>query len=94
MKFVLNDLWAVSRGAALALEDAPASYRLEPSPPIFTNHHEAEQEARRRIEAPDGTFFPEGEWVAVPLGQLIDWALAAHVDDALQDHVADPPTTA
>ena len=55
MKLVLSDLWAVSRGPAFALEDAPASFRLEPLPPIFTNRHEAEQEARRRTEAPSDT---------------------------------------
>lgn len=90
MKLVLSDLWVVSRGPAFALEDAPASYRLEPSPPIFTNRQEAEQEARRRTEAPGDTPFPEGEWLAVPLGQLIDWTMAAQVDEALREVVADP----
>jgi hypothetical protein len=94
MKLVLNDLWAVSRGAAFALKDAPASCHQEPSPPIFTNPHEAEQEARHRAEAPGDTPFPEGEWMAVPLGQLIDWALAAHVEEALREVIADPQMTA
>jgi hypothetical protein len=85
VRLVLSDLWAVSRGAAWALEDAPASFRPEPSPPIFTSRIEAEEEARRRAEAMEGAPTPPDEWVAVPLGQLIEWALAAHVDDALRE---------
>jgi secreted PhoX family phosphatase len=85
VRLVLSDLWAVSRGAAWALEDAPASFRPEPSPPIFTSRIEAEEEARRRAEAMGGTLTSRYEWVAVPLGQQIDWVLATHVGNALRE---------